>query len=95
MITETAILNIIPGQQLLFEKAFAKAEKIISKSKGYVHHELLKCMEKEMQYILLVKWETIEDHVTGFRKSAAYQEWKKLLHHYYNPFPEVLHYAAI
>lgn len=40
----------------------------------------------------MVNWETIEDHEVGFRKSDKYQEWKKLLHHFYEPFPTVEHY---
>lgn len=39
-----------------------------------------------------MKWETIEDHEIGFRKSEEYQKWKKLLHHFYEPFPTVEHY---
>ena len=27
--------------------------------------------------------------------SAAYQEWKALLHHFYEPFPVVEHYAPL
>lgn len=87
-----AILHIKPGQSLEFERSFELASSIIKSMKGYLRHELKKCMEKDDQYILLVNWETLEDHEVGFRKSSEYQEWKKLLHHFYEPFPEVLHY---
>jgi heme-degrading monooxygenase HmoA len=43
---------------------------------------------------LLVWWNRLEDHTVGFRGSPEYQEWKRLLHHFYDPFPEVEHYAA-
>ncbi len=33
----------------------------------------------------------LEDHTEGFRRSAAYREWKSLLHHFYDPFPTVEH----
>jgi heme-degrading monooxygenase HmoA len=42
-----------------------------------------------------VYWQSLEDHTVGFRGSASYQEWKKLLHHYYDPFPTVEHYEQI
>jgi hypothetical protein len=42
-----------------------------------------------------VEWETLEDHEQRFRKSPQYLEWKKLLHHYYDPFPTVEHYETI
>lgn len=93
MILEVAVLNVKEGRAKAFEEAFEQAQKIISSMKGYLSHEMLKCLEKRDQYILLVKWETLEDHKTGFRNSPEYQEWKKLLHHFYDPFPVVEHYA--
>ena len=92
MVLEVAILDIKQGQSKAFEKSFAKAKYLISCQKGFISHELKKCLEQEDKYLLLVQWETVEDHEIGFRGSAAYQEWKKLLHHYYDPFPVVAHY---
>jgi len=89
MILEVAILNVKPDLSADFEKAFNQAEKIISAMKGYISHQLKKCVEVVDKYILLVNWETLEDHTEGFRGSAAYQDWKKLLHHFYEPFPTV------
>lgn len=54
MITEIALLNIIPGKNQEFEKAFDKAQEIISSMKGYLEHELQKCVEEENKYLLLV-----------------------------------------
>lgn len=95
MILEVAILNIIAGKQLDFQNAFKQAEVIISGRKGYISHELQHCMENDHQYILLVKWETLEDHTVGFRGSSEYQDWKALLHHFYDPFPTVEHYRLV
>ena len=95
MILEVAILNVIQGKEKEFEVNFAQAQKIISSMNGYLSHELQKCIETPNRYILLVKWNSLEDHVNGFRKSKEYQEWKTLLHHFYNPFPIVEHYKLI
>lgn len=92
MILEVAILNIKKGLSIDFENSFLEAKNIISSMNGYISHELKKCIEQEDKYILMVNWETIEDHEVGFRKSDKYQEWKKLLHHFYEPFPTVEHY---
>lgn len=95
MILEAAILNVIPGKETQFEKDFATAGQYISSIKGYIKHSLSKCLEQPNKYILLVEWETLEDHTVGFRQSAAYLEWKRLLHHYYDPFPVVEHYETV
>lgn len=95
MILEVAILNVIPGREQEFETAFGKAQAIISSMHGYISHQLQKCIEKPNQYILLVNWETLEDHTVGFRESTEYQQWRTILHHFYDPFPEVQHYESV
>lgn len=95
MILEVAILDVIPGQENDFQAAFAKAAPIISSVSGYVSHQLQRCIEKQNRYILLVNWETLEAHTVGFRGSQQYQEWRKLLHHFYDPFPTVEHYELV
>ncbi len=95
MILEVAILDVIEGKGKEFEAAFDQAKKIIAGMKGYLSHELKKCIERRGRYLLLVQWETLEDHTVGFRESEAYQERKALLHHFYDPFPVVEHYTEI
>jgi heme-degrading monooxygenase HmoA len=95
MILEVAILTIRPGESADFERAFAEAQAIIAARPGYVSHQLLRCLETPDRYILLVHWQTLEDHTQGFRQSPQYQEWKRLLHHFYEPFPTVEHYEPV
>ena len=95
MILEVAMLDVKPGETTEFEAAFEKAQNIISSMSGYVSHQLQKCLENPNRYILLVNWQTLEDHTEGFRGSDEYQEWRAMLHHFYDPFPTVEHYAAV
>lgn len=92
MILEIAQLQVKPAQATEFEAAFSKAQAIISSMPGYLGHELQRCIEQVNHYMLLVRWESVEHHEVGFRKSSEYQEWRELLHHFYDPFPTVLHY---
>ena len=62
---------------------------------GYISHDLRKCFETSDRYILLVHWQTLEDHTIGFRQSERYQIWRQLLHHFYDPFPTVEHYYSV
>ena len=94
-ILEHAMLEVRPGHESAFEAAFAKAQKIISASPGYRSHRLERCVEHTSRYLLLVEWDSLEAHTVGFRGSAPYQEWKALLHHFYDPFPTVLHFRTI
>jgi heme-degrading monooxygenase HmoA len=95
MILEAAMLQVKEGMEAEYEEAFQKASEIISSMKGYISHELQRCMEVKGKYLLLVQWKTLEDHTVGFRQSNEYQEWKKQLHHFYDPFPTVEHFERV
>jgi heme-degrading monooxygenase HmoA len=95
MILEAAMLHIRNGQSQAFEAAFAQAQSIIASMPGYLGHELQRCLEVDDKYLLLVRWRSVEDHEIGFRQSPEYQEWKRLLHHFYEPFPIVEHFRLI
>jgi heme-degrading monooxygenase HmoA len=93
LVLEAALLDIVPGEEAAFERAFALASPIIASAVGYRGHSLRRCVERPARYLLLVRWETLEDHTQGFRGSPQYEEWKRLLHSFYDPFPTVEHFA--
>lgn len=95
MILEVAMLHVRPGRGSDFEAAFAQAQEIIASMPGYLGHELQRCLEVEDKYVLLVRWQSLADHEEGFRQSPQYQEWKRLLHHFYDPFPVVEHFELV
>jgi heme-degrading monooxygenase HmoA len=95
MILEAASLQVKSGSESAFEETFKQACDIISSMSGYISHELHRCLEVKGKYLLLVKWHKLEDHTVGFRGSPEYQEWKRLLHHFYEPFPVVEHFVQV
>ena len=95
MVLEVAILNVKPGQTQAFEAAFREASQYIAASPGYLSYELRRCIEDSNRYLLLVHWQTLEDHTQGFRGSQNYEHWRRLLHHFYDPFPTVEHYELV
>ena len=95
MILEVAPLRIRAGQAEAFEQSFREAQRIISSMPGYISHELQRCLELPNEYVLLVRWESVEAHEQGFRRSPEYQQWKALLHHFFDPFPTVLHFEDV
>ena len=93
MILEHAPLPVRPGMEGEFLAAFEQAQPIIAGMPGCRGVRLSRCVEEPSQFLLLVEWDSLEAHTEGFRGSAQYQEWKRLLHHFYDPFPEVLHFT--
>jgi heme-degrading monooxygenase HmoA len=95
VITEHALLPVIPGKEGEFELAFAEARAIIASMPGCQGVSLSRSIESPNSYLLLVDWERVEDHTIGFRQSEQYQQWRALLHHFYEPFPVVEHYRSV
>ncbi|MEE6176814.1 antibiotic biosynthesis monooxygenase family protein [Mycobacterium sp. 050134] len=95
MIIEHALLPVRPGCSGAFEAAFAEATHVISAMPGFRKLSLSRCREVSNTYLLLVEWERLEDHTEGFRGSTEYQQWKTLLHHFYDPFPTVRHFDTL
>ena len=95
MILEHAPITVRPGQELEFEAAFAQARPIISAATGFRKVSLSRCIERPGSYLLLVEWERLEDHVEGFRGSPQFENWKQLLHHFYDPPQTVEHFEEV
>jgi heme-degrading monooxygenase HmoA len=95
MILEHALLPVKPGEESRFEAAFAEAKTIIASAPGFQGLSLSRCLERPGSYLLLVEWASLEDHMVGFRGSARYEQWRQLLHHFYEPSPVVVHYERV
>ena len=95
MILEHALLPVKAGQEAAFEAAFAEARSIIASMPGFVSLRINRGIESPSAYLLLVEWESVEHHEVGFRQSPQYQQWRALLHHFYEPFPVVEHFDEL
>ncbi|ACZ29171.1 Antibiotic biosynthesis monooxygenase [Xylanimonas cellulosilytica DSM 15894] len=95
MIREHALLPVVPGREAAFEAAFAQARPLIEATDGFLGLTLSRSVESPSSYLLLVEWESVEAHTVGFRGSERYPRWRELLHHFYDPFPVVEHFAQV
>jgi heme-degrading monooxygenase HmoA len=92
MILEIATIDIKKGTNDEFEQNLEKAQSVISKSKGYISHQFQKCIEQDNRYVLLIRWQTLEDHTKGFRESELFKEWRALIGLFFEAPPMVQHY---
>ena len=95
MIIEHALLSVRPGHEPDFETAFDQARQIIAHMPGFGSLTLSRGLEQPSTYLLLVTWARLEDHTVGFRESPQYQQWRSMLHPFYEPFPTVEHYEQL
>jgi heme-degrading monooxygenase HmoA/GNAT superfamily N-acetyltransferase len=95
VVLEHALLPVRAGREAEFEAAFERARSVIAAAPGFRSLRLSRCLERPDVYLLLVEWERLEDHTEGFRGSAAYEDWRRLLHSFYEPVPVVEHFAEV
>lgn len=93
MVLEQALLHIRQGEHALFEAALAEARPLIAASPGFLGLDVCPALEEPDLYLLLVRWETIGHHRDGFRTSDRYQQWRDLLHRFYDPMPVVRYFG--
>lgn len=91
MILEIAVIRVKAGQDGQFENAFREASRVISAAKGYRSHELVRSIESSGKYVLLVRWDSVEAHMEGFRNSPDFKKWRDLIGTYFEGAPEVEH----
>lgn len=95
MITEHALLPVVPGREADFEAALEQAAPLIAGRPGFRHLSVTRGIESPGTYLLIVEWDTLKDHTAGFRTSAEYAEWRTLLHEFYDPFPVAEHFGPV
>ena len=95
MITEHALLPVVPGRERDFEAALESALPLISCQRGFRRLSVTRGIESPSTYLLIVEWDTVADHSEGFRTSPEYAAWRALLHPFYDPFPVVEHFEPV
>lgn len=95
MITEFAELRIQPGTSEAFLAAVAQAAPLFRRARGCQSMRIEQRIEEPDMYILIVGWETLEDHEVHFRQSADFQSWRALVGKYFAGPPTVTHTQPI
>jgi heme-degrading monooxygenase HmoA len=96
MILEQADITIAPGKQAEFDAAIQRGvATVISKAKGFVGYQVHKGIESPERYLLLIRWQTLENHTVDFRESPAFQEWRAIVGPFFAKPPVVEHFNLL
>jgi heme-degrading monooxygenase HmoA len=94
MILERALLAVQPDSELDFEAAMEQAKEVIAQARGFRSLRLRRGIERHSTYLLLIEWDSVEEHMQGFRESDLFVRWRELIGSYFAAPPEVEHYEA-
>jgi heme-degrading monooxygenase HmoA len=95
MVLEIAETELKPGMAEEFERGVAASLPIFRKAPGFIDLSLQRCIENPMRYRVFLRWETIENHTEGFRKSQGFQQWRQLVGHCFAVAPKVDHSQCV
>ena len=95
MILEVADIRIAPGRQAEFERAAHHGiQTVIAESKGFRGYQVRHSIESPERYLLLLEWDTLEDHTVGFRGSAAFAQWRNIVADFFVQLPFTEHFET-
>jgi heme-degrading monooxygenase HmoA len=96
MILEIADIRIPPGKQAEFDAAIIRGlTTVISTSKGFRGYKVNKCIETPERYVLMIYWETLENHTVDFRGGPLFAQWRAIVGPYFAAPPLVEHFELL
>ncbi len=95
MILERAVIHVLPGQEEAFETAMAQARGVIAQAQGFRSLRMLRGIEHRREYLLLIEWDTLEDHTIGFRQAHLFHQWRGLIGQFFDGESKVEHFEPI
>ena len=96
MILEIADFRIAAGQQAAFEAAIQQGiATVISKSQGFKTARVQHSIETPERYVLMIEWETLEDHTVHFRGGPLFPAWRAIVGPFFASPPVVEHFELV
>ena len=96
MILEIADIRIIPGKAAEFDAAIQRGvETVASKSKGFRGYKVNKSVESPERYLLMIYWDTLENHTVDFREGPLFPQWRAIVGPFFAAPPAVEHFTLL
>ncbi len=96
MILELADIRIHPGQQAAFDVAIQTGlNEVIVHAQGFRGFKVNKGIESPERYVLMIFWDTLENHTVDFRESPAFAQWRSIVGPFFAVAPVVEHFDLL
>ncbi|MDH4059960.1 MAG: antibiotic biosynthesis monooxygenase [Aquincola sp.] len=96
MILEVADIRIQPGQQAAFDAAIVHGvTTVIARAKGFRGYKVNKCVETPERYLLMIFWDTLENHTVDFRGGPLFTQWRSIVGPFFAQPPQVEHFTLL
>jgi heme-degrading monooxygenase HmoA len=96
MILEVADIRIHAGQQAAFDEAIVRGlTTVASQAKGFRGWKVNHSVESPERYLLMIFWDTLEDHTVGFRQGPLFAQWRAIVGPFFAAPPVVEHFTLL
>ena len=96
MILEVADIRIAPGQQAAFDEAIQRGlTTVVNQAKGFRGWKVNCGVESPERYLLMIFWDTLEDHTVGFRQGPLFAQWRAIVGPFFAQPPQVEHFSLV
>jgi len=96
MILELADIRISPGKRAEFDAAIRRgAETVVSRAKSFRGYKVNRGVESPERYILMIYWDTLENHTVDFREGPLFAEWRAIVGPFFAAPPVVEHFELV
>ena len=93
MILEVADIRIQPGRNAEFEASIKEGlATVMRRAGGYRSHKVHRGIESRERYVLLIWWDTLENHTVDFRQGPLFAEWRTFIGPFFAAPPHVEHF---
>lgn len=95
MVLEIAHVDVLPGHEADFEADLLQAAAtVLPKADGFIEFTAHGwSVERPTVYLFAIRWETLADHVEGFRGGELFAQWRALVGPHFASPPVVEHFA--
>ena len=96
MILELADIRIQPGQQAAFDAALQKGlDTVVARAQGFRGFKINRGIESPERYLLMIFWDTLEDHTVHFRGGPLFPAWRAIVGPFFAAPPVVEHFDLV
>ena len=96
MILEIADIRIAPGKQAEFDEAIQRGiATVASKATGFRGYKVNRGVESPERYILMIYWDTLENHTVDFRQGPLFPAWRAIVGPFFAAPPAVEHFTLV
>jgi heme-degrading monooxygenase HmoA len=95
MVLEVALIDVLPGQQDMFEASYRLGHPLLAGTPGCRSVRMTRGIESPERFVLLVEWDSVEAHNENFRNSERFVQWRGYLGPHFAKPPVVEHFLDV